>query len=89
MQQWAEQQLREKQQAEANQKKADRLYELKQKELDQRAMELAKAEEDCRKAIQEATKDYNKALVSILSPGCCGIAFLSDWRWLYRPSLHV
>ena len=34
------------------------------RELDERAMELQKAEEDCRKAINVATKDYNKALVS-------------------------
>ena len=47
------------------QKEADRLYELKMRELDERAMELAKAEEDCRRAINTATKDYNKALVSV------------------------
>ena len=35
------------------------------RELDERAMELAKAEEDCRRAINTATKDYNKALVSV------------------------
>jgi vacuolar-type H+-ATPase subunit I/STV1 len=58
---WAEQQIRERQQAEDNQKKADRLYELKMRELDQRACELQTAEEACRKAITEATKDYNKA----------------------------
>ena len=34
------------------------------RELDQRAMELANAEEECRRAINVATKDYNKALVS-------------------------
>lgn len=33
------------------------------RELDERAMELAKAEEECRRAINVATKDYNKALV--------------------------
>lgn len=58
---WAEQQMRERQQAEDNQKKADRLYELKMRELDQRACELQQAEEACRRAITEATKDYNKA----------------------------
>lgn len=62
LREWAEQQMREKRQADENQKKADRLYELKMKELDQRAMELQKAEEDCRQAIDDATKDYNKAL---------------------------
>lgn len=59
---WAEQQMRERKQAEENQKAADRLYELKMRELDQRAMELADAEEKCRKAINDATKDYNHAL---------------------------
>ena len=61
---WAEQQMREKRQAEENQKAADRLYELKMKELDQRAMELEQAEEACRKAIKQAQADYNQALVS-------------------------
>ena len=65
LREWAEQQKREKDQADLNQKKADRLYELKMKELDHRAMELAKAEDDCRRAINEATTDYNSALVSI------------------------
>lgn len=59
---WAEQQMRERKQAEENQKAADRLYELKMKELDQRAMELAAAEDNCRKAINNATTDYNQAL---------------------------
>lgn len=63
---WMEQQMREKDQADRNQKAADRLYELKMRELDQRAMELAAAEEACRKAIDKATTDYNKALVRIL-----------------------
>lgn len=64
LREWTEQQQRERQQAELNQKKADHLYELKMKELDQRAMELQKSEEECRRAINEATKDYNLALVS-------------------------
>jgi hypothetical protein len=63
---WAEQQMREKDQANKNQKAADRLYELKMRELDQRAMDLANAEDACRKAIDRATADYNKALVSML-----------------------
>ncbi|ELT90866.1 hypothetical protein CAPTEDRAFT_184043 [Capitella teleta] len=59
---WAEQQMREKEQAEKNQKAADRLYELKMRELDQRSMDLADAEAQCRRAIDTATSDYNKAL---------------------------
>jgi len=54
-------------QADDNQKKADRLYELKMRELDQRACELQHAEEECRRAINEATKSYNLAQVLISS----------------------
>ena len=64
LREWSEAQKRERDQALENQKKADRLYELKMKELDQRAMELSKAEEDCRSAIERATKDYNQAQVN-------------------------
>lgn len=66
LREWSEKQKQEREQALANQKEADRLYELKMRELDERAMELAKAEEECRKAINVATKDYNKALVSTI-----------------------
>ncbi|XP_050412999.1 RIB43A-like with coiled-coils protein 2 [Patella vulgata] len=59
---WLEQQKRELEQAKRNQDMADKLYQLKQKELDQRAMELQEAEEQCRRAINMATTDYNKAL---------------------------
>jgi len=52
-------------QAEDNQNKADHLYELKMRELDQRACELQHAEEECRRAINEATKNYNLAQVFI------------------------
>lgn len=45
------------------QKMADKLYDLKQIEMDQRALDLAKAEEDCRRAINSAVRDYNDALV--------------------------
>ena len=43
---------------------ANKLYDLKQMELDQRAISLQKAEEDCRRAINTAVKDYNDALVN-------------------------
>jgi hypothetical protein len=42
---------------------AKKLYDLKQIEMDQRAMDLARAEEECRRAINSAVKDYNDALV--------------------------
>jgi hypothetical protein len=53
-------------QADENQKTADRLYELKMRELDQRACELQIAEEACRKAVLQATKDFNLAQVKLL-----------------------
>merc|ERR1711976_1145797 len=45
LREWSASQAREKEQAKLNQDRADRLYELKMKELDQRAMELQEAEE--------------------------------------------
>lgn len=62
LREWSEAQKKERQQADDNQKKADRLYELKMRELDERAMELQKAEEMCRRAINVAQKDFNQAL---------------------------
>lgn len=59
---WIKQQTNEKDQAFANQKYADHLYDLKAREMDQRACELASAEADCRRAINMATKDMNQAL---------------------------
>lgn len=59
---WIKQQTNEKDQAHANQKYADHLYDLKAREMDQRACELASAEADCRRAINMATKDVNLAL---------------------------
>jgi hypothetical protein len=60
---WCEQQAHEKDQARRRQEEADRLYELKMRELDQRAMELQQAEEQCRQALDCAQADYNHALV--------------------------
>ena len=48
------------------QKLADKLYDFKQMELDKRARELQKAEEECRRAINTAVKDYNDALVRVI-----------------------
>lgn len=64
MREWSTQQANEKDQARRNQDEADRLYQLKMRELDQRGMELEKAEDDCKRAINMATTDYNNALVS-------------------------
>jgi len=62
LREWSSAQKAEREQSAQNQNKADHLYELKMKELDQRALELQKAEEGCRRAINTATKDYNEAL---------------------------
>lgn len=59
---WIKQQTNERDQALVNQKYADHLYDLKAREMDQRACELASAEADCRRAINMATKDVNLAL---------------------------
>jgi len=59
---WSKAQAREKAQEKSNLDQANRLYDLKAREMDQRACELAKAEEECRRAINMATKDYNLAL---------------------------
>jgi hypothetical protein len=48
------------------QKLADKLYDFKQMELDKRSRELQSAEEECRRAINTAVKDYNDALVSCI-----------------------
>lgn len=59
---WTNQQTEEKNAAKMQQKLADKLYDFKQMELDKRARELQKAEEECRRAINTAVKDYNDAL---------------------------
>merc|ERR1711868_88320 len=56
--------MNEKLQEEANSKQAKRLHDLKTIENDQRALQLAKAEQECRKAINMATKEFNKALAN-------------------------
>ena len=47
------------------QQHADHLYGLKACELDQRCVELSQADEEARRAINMATKDYNLALVRV------------------------
>jgi uncharacterized protein YhaN len=54
--------MEERYQSKANQEYSDHLYDLKARELDQRACELAVAEDNCRRAINMATKDFNDAL---------------------------
>lgn len=56
------QQQHEKNIDKIQQQMADKLYDIKRMEMDQRALELQKAEEECRRAINSAVKDYNDAL---------------------------
>ena len=59
---WIKQQMNEKAQEEANLMQSNRLCDLKAIEIDQRAKNLAQAEQECRKAINMSMKDYNLAL---------------------------
>ncbi|XP_035676470.1 RIB43A-like with coiled-coils protein 2 isoform X2 [Branchiostoma floridae] len=61
MREWTKAQIKERNAADMNQKHADLLYEMKARELDQRACELATAEEECRRQINMATKNFNLA----------------------------
>ncbi|XP_063952991.1 RIB43A-like with coiled-coils protein 2 [Lytechinus pictus] len=62
MREWTTKQAKEKAIQKKRQEEADRLYDLHRREMDQRACELTAAEEACRRAINESTKDYNKSL---------------------------
>eukprot|EP00118_Oscarella_pearsei_P000531 m.5175 g.5175 ORF g.5175 m.5175 type:complete len:380 (+) comp12381_c0_seq1:62-1201(+) len=59
---WYHQQIEEKQQKKQEQDFADRMYDKKALEMDQRAQGLAEAEAQCRQAINLATKELNLAL---------------------------
>ena len=61
---WTAAQTAEKERLASEQRHADRLYDLKACELDQRAVDLACAEAETRRNITIATKEYNLALVS-------------------------
>ena len=63
LREWSRMQQDQHRQAQAQQEAADRLFYAKQNELDQRAVELQRAEEECRRAINQSTRSYNEALV--------------------------
>jgi hypothetical protein len=50
--------------AQQQQQAADQLFYAKQNELEQRAIELQRAEEQCRRDINKSVRNYNDALVS-------------------------
>uniref|UniRef100_A0A803JLW2 RIB43A-like with coiled-coils protein 1 n=1 Tax=Xenopus tropicalis TaxID=8364 RepID=A0A803JLW2_XENTR len=59
---WLSEQIEERQRIQHQAKYADNLYDRKRVELDERALHLSTMEEECRKAISLATKNYNEAL---------------------------
>jgi len=63
LREWSRMQQEDQRRAQQQQEAADRLYYAKQNELDQRSIELQRAEEECRRAINESLKNYNDALV--------------------------
>ena len=62
---WSSAQTEEKERLLSEQRHADRVYDMKACELDQRAVELACADADTRRNITTATKEYNLALVHV------------------------
>lgn len=62
MREWTRKQAEEKKLQDLRQKEADRLNDLQRRHMDDRAMELQKAEDNCKRAINESVKDYNQAL---------------------------
>ncbi|KAG8447816.1 hypothetical protein GDO86_015065 [Hymenochirus boettgeri] len=59
---WLLDQAEEKQKTQAQTKFADNLFDKKRVELDERAQHLSAMEEECRKAVNIATKNFNEAL---------------------------
>lgn len=61
LREWSLAQQQDKQNAIEQQKYADKLYDLKRVEMDQRAMDLESSEAQCRRDISVATKQFNLA----------------------------
>jgi uncharacterized membrane protein len=64
LREWSRMQQEDQRRAQQQQQAADRLFYAKQNDLDQRSIELQRAEEECQRAIKESVKNYNDALVS-------------------------
>jgi len=64
MREWIKQQLNEKNREKDAEKYADMLHQKKMMEIDARSVQLATEEEDCRRNLNIATKDYNGALTA-------------------------
>lgn len=61
LREWSMAQKHEREEAQKQQKYADKLYDMKRVELDQRAIELDNAEVECRRQIEKARKEFNQA----------------------------
>lgn len=64
MREWIKQQLEEKNREKAAERYAEQLHQKKMMEIDARSAALAREEEDCRRNLNMATKNYNSALSS-------------------------
>jgi len=64
LREWSRLQQEEQRRAQNQQQAADQLFYAKQNELDQRAVELQRAEEQCRRDINRFVRNYNDELVS-------------------------
>lgn len=62
LREWSRLQQEDQQRARQYQQAADQLFYTKQIELDQRAIELQRAEEQCRRDINKSVRNYNDAL---------------------------
>lgn len=64
MREWIKQQLEEKNREKAAERYAEQLHQKKMMEIDARSAALAREEEECRRNLNMATKNYNEALSS-------------------------
>ena len=64
LREWSRMQQEDQRHAQKQQQSSDQLFYAKQIELDQRAVELQRAEEQCRRDINKSVRNYNQALVS-------------------------
>ncbi|VDD81593.1 unnamed protein product [Mesocestoides corti] len=64
MQCWFQHQMEERNAANCARQHDDHLHDLYRREMDQRACQLAKAEEECRRAVNTALRRYNEVLAA-------------------------
>ncbi len=71
LREWSRLQQEDQRRAQNQQAAADQLFFAKQNELDQRAVELQRADEQCRRDINRSVRNYNDTLVSLLFELIC------------------